>query len=63
MSRIQIYDRIKYIPDLESIKKVLSDHLLEDDIKSILIKGARKYKLDESVDFALKQTKVQFCTQ
>ena len=59
----KIYDKIKYIPDLESIKKVLSDHLLEDDIKSILIKGARKYKLDESVDFALKQTKVQFCTQ
>ena len=57
------YDQIKYIPDLKSLNQILSDHLTDENIKSILIKGARKYKLDEAVDFALKQTKVQFCTQ
>ena len=57
------YDKIKYIPDLKSLNQILSDHLTDENIKSILIKGARRYKLDETVDFALKQTKVQFCTQ
>jgi UDP-N-acetylmuramoyl-tripeptide--D-alanyl-D-alanine ligase len=59
----QTYDQIKYIPDLKSLNKVLPEHLTDEKIKSILIKGARVYELNEAVSHALKQTQVQFCTQ
>lgn len=59
----KVYDKIQFAPDSKNLNSVLSEFLENEQVKSILLKGARKYKLDEVVDFALNKTKVQFCTQ